>query len=430
MKKHYTVIIVGGGQSGLSASYYLKERNIDHLVLERHRIGHAWENQRWDSFCLVTPNWQCRLPGFSYSGEDPYGFMQKDLIVKYIKDYAAAFAPPLIEGVEVLRLRRIRDGEGFELETSVGQFTADNVVIAVGGYHVPSVPRMAERLASGIAQVHSAQYKNPRSIPEGEILVVGTGQSGCQIAEDLHIAGRKVHLCVGGTPRVARRYRGKDVVEWLEKMRYYELPVHEHPLKEGVRGRTNHYVTGRDGGRDIDLRKLAKEGMKLYGRLTNVDGATLTFSDDLKQNLDKADEVSESIKTSIDKYIDKERLTAPTEPRYVPIWEPREKTPQIDLHQLGIRTIIWSIGYKSDFRWIEVPVFDGKGYPGHHRGITDVDGLYFLGLPWLYTWGSGRFSGIGRDAQHVVDHVEARCKEADLSLGGEAAVLDEVALGS
>ncbi len=215
-------------------------------------------------------------------------------------------------------------------------------------------------------------------------------------------------------------------------MGYYNLPVHEHPLKEGVRGRTNHYVTGRDGGRDIDLRKLAREGMILYGRLTDIQGNLLTLANDVKQNLDKADEVSESIKTSIDKYIDKAKIDAPAEARYVPVWEPRRTILNVDLRQAGIRSIVWSIGYKSDFRWVELPVFDGKGYPGHHRGITPIEGLYFLGLPWLHTWGSGRFSGVGRDAQYLAERIESLWKAAHLEhLHAEgAAMLDHAALGS
>ena len=300
MSRHYPVIIVGGGQSGLSASYLLKERKIDHLILERKQVAHAWRNQRWNSFCLVTHNWQCRLPGFHYAGDDPKGFMIKDQIVQYIEDYVRSFEPPIIENAPVTSLRRNGSTDRFEIESSAGNFTSDNVIVAVGGYHTPNIPRMAERLPTDILQIHSAQYKEPSQMPEGDVLVVGSGQSGCQIAEDLHLAGRRVHLAVGGAPRCARFYRGKDVVEWLDHMRYYDLSVYEHPLKEGVRGRTNHYVTGRDGGRDIDLRQLAMEGMTLHGRLLDIDGRTMSFAEDLKQNLDKADEVSQSIKASID----------------------------------------------------------------------------------------------------------------------------------
>lgn len=428
----YPVIIVGGGQAGLSVSYFLKQRGIGHLVLERDRIAHSWRTKRWDSFCLVTPNWQCQLPGFPYRGADPQGFMVKDQIVQYIEDFASSFQPPLIEGTEVRRLRPAPSGKGFLVETAQNVYAAEQVVIAVGGYHVPTIPRMAERLPADITQIHSAEYRNPQSLPDGDVLVVGTGQSGCQIAEDLHLIGRRVHLCVGSAPRVARRYRGKDVVEWLDQMGYYNIPVHEHPLKDGVRGRTNHYVTGRDGGRDIDLRKFAAEGMRLHGKLRDIADGSFIFNDDLKQNLDKADEVSESIKTSIDKFIEKSRIDAPTEPRYVPVWEPRKSVLELGVRQSGIRTVIWSAGYKSDFSWIEVPAFDGRGYPGHTRGVTTVPGLYFLGLPWLHTWGSGRFSGIARDAGHVADQIEARWNASSQRAGPaeSAAALEDAAIGS
>ncbi len=254
----------------------------------------------------------------------------------------------------------------------------------------------------------SSDYKSPELIADGEVLVVGSGQSGCQIAEDLHIAGRRVHLCVGGAPRTARRYRGKDVVAWLHEMGYYDKPIHEHPLKERVRAKANHYVTGRDRGRDIDLRKLATEGMQLYGRLKDISGSRLSFGDDLKQNLDQADTVAESIKTTIDKFIESRRIEAPPEERYRPVWEPSNPMLELDFIAANIRTIIWSVGYGTDYRWIEVPIFDGKGYPSHQRGVTTVPGLYFLGLPWQYTWGSGRFSGVARDAIFIADYMEAR----------------------
>lgn len=430
MRENYSVVVIGGGQAGLSVSYFLKQRGIDHIVLEKHRIAHSWRDNRWDSFCLVTPNWQCKLPNFPYNGDDPNGFMLKEQIVKYIEDFSASFGPPVVEGAQVTRLRHAPIGGGYVVETADGNINTEQVVIAVGGYHTPTIPRVAERLPSDITQIHSAQYRNPAQLPDGDVLVVGTGQSGCQIAEDLHIDGRKVHLCVGGAPRCARRYRGKDVVEWLDQMGYYDIPVHEHPLKEGVRGRTNHYVTGRDGGRDIDLRKLAAEGMSLYGRLADIHDGRLHFCDDLKQNLDKADEVSDSIKTSIDKFIDKRGVTAPIEPRYVPPWEPRKYVAEIDLRQSGIRSIIWSVGYRSDFRWVELPAFDGRGYPVHERGVSNVPGIYFLGLPWLHTWGSGRFSGIARDAAYVADRISARWGAARGEGVSTNGPLEEAALGS
>jgi putative flavoprotein involved in K+ transport len=400
---HHGVVVIGAGQAGLAMSHCLAQRGIDHLVLEKHQLGHEWRARRWDSFCLVTPNWQCRLPGFPYAGPDPNGFMVKDEIISYLEEYARSFGPPLREGVAVTGLRPA--GGRFEVATSGGTCTADQVVVATGGYHQPAVPRIADRLPERLRQLHSSEYRAPRQLPDGEVLVVGTGQSGCQIAEDLHLEGRRVHLCVGGAPRTARRYRGKDVVDWLEAMGHYHLPVDDHPQGEAIRDRANHYVTGRDGGRDIDLRQRAREGMRLYGRLVAVRGELLELAGDLRQNLDQADAVAENIKTSIDKFIAAQGIDAPGEARYRPVWEPAGEPRQLDLAAAGISSVVWSTGYRPDYRWMEVPVFDGRGRPCHRRGVTAVPGVYFLGLPWLHTWGSGRFSGVGDDARHLAEHI-------------------------
>jgi putative flavoprotein involved in K+ transport len=427
---HHSVVVIGGGQAGLAMSYCLQQRGIEHVVLEKNRVGHEWREHRWDSFCLVTPNWQCRLPGFPYNGSDPHGFMLKDEIVRYLEDYVRFFHPLLHEGVAAIRLQaRARAGAnaGFDVSTSAGDCFAEQVVVATGGYHTPRIPRWAERLPETIAQLHSSQYRNPQSLAPGEVLVVGTGQSGCQIAEDLHLAGRRVHLAVGGAPRTARRYRGRDVVDWLEDMGYYSLPVHEHPLKERVRAKANHYVTGRDGGRDIDLRQRAREGMRLYGHIEAARGPRLLLVLDLKKNLDQADAVAESIKTSIDKYIVDRGIEAPVEARYRPVWEPAGETASLDLASSSITTVIWCTGFHSDYRWVDVPIFDGRGYPVHFRGVTAAGGLYFLGLPWLYTWGSGRFSGVAVDADYLGDRIEER---ASASMFPPSPALNEAALGS
>lgn len=427
MGNHHSVAIVGGGQAGLSMSYCLKERGFDHIVFEKNSVGHAWRSKRWDSFCLVTPNWQCQLPGYHYAGSDPHGFMQKDEIVQYIEGYAASFNPPLETGVTVSSVRRNEAESVFELTTSIGDYTADQVVIAVGGYHLPKVPKMAERLPANIVQLHSSEYKNPQFLSDQAVLVVGTGQSGCQIAEDLHLAGKQVHLCVGSAPRSPRRYRGKDVVDWLDQMGYYDLSIDEHPQKDKVRAKANHYVTGRDSGREIDLRRFALEGMQLYGPLTAVKGGRLEFRESLKQNLDQADAVAESIKRTIDRFIEENQILAPEELPYQPVWQPEQEILALDYEQANIGTVIWCTGYHSDFSWVEVPVFDGKGYPGHDRGVTGVWGLYFLGLPWLYTWGSGRFSGIARDASYLADYITARKKG---SYSNDWSTINEFLLGS
>ena len=404
---HRAVVVIGGGQAGLSMSWWLCSRGIDHVVLEAQRAGHEWHDRRWDTFCLVTPNWQCALPGFGYDGDDPDGFMVRNEIEDYLDRFVASFGPPLVEGVRATGLRA-RAGGTFEVRTDAGTLTADQVVIATGPYQVPRTPRMAERLPDHVVQVHSGDYRNPEQLPEGAVLVVGTGQSGCQIAEDLHLAGRTVHLATGTAPRVARFYRGRDCVAWLADMGTYTKGIDKFDDTDAVRFRTNHYVTGRDGGRDIDLRRFALEGMRLHGRLVGLANGRARFAPDLRPNLDGADAVAESIKDAIDGWITAQGIDAPVEERRAPVWEPgpeAEDPAELDLAAAGITSVIWSTGFGRDHRWIELPIFDGRGYPTHERGVTSQPGLYFLGLPWQFTWGSGRFSGVADDAEHLLGEI-------------------------
>jgi putative flavoprotein involved in K+ transport len=404
--QHFSVVVIGGGQAGLSMSYHLLRRGIDHVVLEADTAGHEWRDRRWDSFCLVTPNWQCQLAGYPYQGSDPDGFMLRDEIAAYLDDYVKHYGFPVAEHTTATRLSRGENGL-FTVATTAGEITAEQVVVATGPYQVPRTPRLAERLPEDVAQLHSAGYRGPAQLPDGGVLVVGTGQSGCQIAEDLHLAGRQVHLAVGSAPRVARRYRGRDVVAWLDEMGYYTRAITDFADADAVRFRANHYVTGRDGGHDIDLRAFAVGGMRLHGRL--LDATTrgaLAFAGDLARSLDAADAVSESIKDSIDSYLEKAGIDAPGEPRYVPVWTPPpDHGTVLDLAREGVTGVVWATGFGADYRWIEIPVFNGRGYPTHRRGVTSCPGLYFLGLPWQHTWGSGRFSGVAEDAAYLMRQI-------------------------
>ncbi|BBL59483.1 MSMEG_0569 family flavin-dependent oxidoreductase [Methylomonas koyamae] len=411
---HYEVIVVGGGQAGLSVSYYLQKHGINHVVFEKNRIGHSWRHDRWDSFCLVTPNWQCRLPDFPYQGDDPQGFMLKHEIVEYVEAFAKKVNPPIMEGVSVNRVWRGKNSV-LHVVTSNGEFTADHVVVATGGYDIPIVPDYAHSLPKHITQLHSVDYRNPDQLPDGEVLVVGSGQSGVQLMEDLHLAGRKVHLAVGSAPRSPRMYRGRETTEWLYDLGFYDLTIDKHPLGDAAKHKTNHYLTGRGGGHEIDLRKFALEGVKLYGSMVNISGSKLEFLPDLTKNLDDADEVYVSIRNDIDSYIAAHNIDAPVEPPFRKVWQPEFDPTAIDADRENITSIVWAIGFRPNYRWIELPAFDGRGFPQFDRGISNVDGLYFIGLPWLHTWGSGRFLGIADDAQYLAGIIEGRLAVKDMA---------------
>ncbi|MGO6734985.1 MSMEG_0569 family flavin-dependent oxidoreductase [Rhizobium ruizarguesonis] len=405
LKSHYSAVVIGGGQAGLSASHYLKRHGIDHVVFEKKTVAHKWKNERWDAFCLVTPNWQCQLPDHPYDGTDPHGFMVKDEILAYVDRFVKKVDAPIFEQTGVTSLEK--HGGLFRLETSAGAVTADAVVIATSLYADPAIPRAGERLPEDITQIHTAAYRNADQLPDGGVIVVGSGQSGCQIAEDLHLAGRKVHLVTGNAPRCARFYRGRDVVDWLSDIGQYDITV-EHDGMTKKKHDTNHYLTGRDGGRDIDLRKFALEGMALYGRMSGVAAGRMLLEPNLKANLDGADRVYNGINALIDRHIAEKGIEAPAGSSYVPVWEPEAEIAELDLKAEGITSVIWATGFSPDWSFVGLPIFDGNAYPVHRRGVTAVDGVYVLGLPWLWTWGSGRFLSVGRDAEHVVGHLAAR----------------------
>jgi putative flavoprotein involved in K+ transport len=401
---HIDAVVVGGGQAGLALSWHLVQQGTRHVVIERDTLVHEWSDGRWDNFTLVTPNWHCRLPGYPYDGPDPDGFMTREEVYTWVRRYAETFDAPVAEGTSVTLVEK-RQGGGFRVHTSAGIITADSVISATGGYHVPVTPAWAADIPDAVFQLHSHEYRNAAQLPDGPILVIGSGQSGTQIAEDLLIEGRKVHLALGRAPRVARFYRGKDCMTWLAEMGVYDVPVTAHgPAK---RESTNHYVTGRDGGRDIDLREFALRGMALYGRAIGFSGGGFRFDDTLAENLDYADSVAESIKNDIDRYVAREGIHAPPEDRYVARWHPDE-VPR-DLPAAEIASVIWSIGFRADWSWLgDLDVLDHAGHPAHTYGETSVPGFHFIGLPWMHTWGSGRFHAIASDAEHVAGMIAAR----------------------
>lgn len=399
------VIIVGGGQAGLSVSWYLQKKGIKHKVFERHTKFHSWRKNRWDSFCLVTPNWQCVLPDYPYQGDDPHGFMLKDEIVDYLDGFADNFDPPIFENVDVKKVTNHENG--YLVETSIGSWSCGEVVIATGGYDAPIIPPYADKLDKHIMQMHSRDYRRPSQVPEGATLVVGTGQSGVQIMEDLVRDGRKVHLAVGPAPRSPRKYRGRDATDWLYDIGHYAITIAEHPDPHKALSQTNHYMSGRDGGKEIDLRRFVVENdVSLYGSLSNADGSVLNFLPDLGKNLDDADQSYLGIRNVIDEYIDREGIDAPEEPPFEKLWHPNQEITKIDAAELGITSIIWSIGFRPNYDWVQVDVFDDHGRPVYDRGVCKTAGFYFIGLGWLNTWGSGRFLSIDDDSRYLADRIE------------------------
>ena len=407
-KKHIDTVVVGGGQAGLSVSWHLKQKGRKHAVLDRGNIGDTWR-QRWDSFCLVTPNWCCQLPGFPYDGDEPEGFMLRDEIIEYVERFANSFEPPLWKEVEVRRVGTSNGVGRFHLETSKGEFSTDNLIIAVGTHQHPNIPAWNSKLPSDITQLHTRDYRNPAQLPPGAVLVVGSGQSGCQIVEDLLRAGREVYLCVGNAGRIPRRYRGRDIIEWEAVTGYLELPVDEHSKGCEVRFQPHPHLSGRDGGRTIDLRELALKGVKLRGRLLDVEGETIHLGNDLADTLDTIDRICRKNLDGIDDYIVENGIDAPQDNLVRVDWQPSSQPQTLDLRQAGIRTVVFGTGFHFDFRWIDLPVFDERGYPHYERGVTAIPGLYFVGLHWLHTQGSGLFYQVGRDAGYVVDHLCNNC---------------------
>jgi putative flavoprotein involved in K+ transport len=374
MNEFIDTIVVGGGQAGLSASWHLKRLGREHVVLDRGRIGDTWR-RRWDTFCLVTPNWCCRLPGFPYDGDDPDGFMLRDQIVDYVERFAKSFDPPIRGGVEVRRVGPSHNGGRFSLETSEGVLRADNVIIAVGTHQHPNIPAWGSKLAGDIVRLHTRDYRNPAQPPDGAVLVVGSGQSGCQVVEDLLGAGREVHLCVGNAGRSSRRYRGRDILAWEAATGYMDLPIDEHPKGRAIRTKPHPHLSGRDGGRTIDLRQLALDGVRLHGRLMDADGTQVHLSDDLAETLDAIDKECWEGLTELDAYIAENGIDAPESDLEPVEWLPTPEPATLDLRQAGINSVIFATGFHFDFGWIDLPLFDARGYPRYARGVTELPGF-------------------------------------------------------
>lgn len=401
-------IVVGAGQAGLSVSFYLKAHGVEHLVLEQRRIGESWR-RLWDSFTLVTPNRLNALPGFP-SGGDPDGFLSRAEVVDYLERFAESFDPPLRLGVSVTRVVPHGDG-GFAVETTEGTYTCRHVVLATNIFQTPRPPALAQRFAPEIVQLHSAAYRNPAQLPAGGVLVVGSGQSGAQIADELHRAGRRVHLSVSRAGRLPRRYRGRDMMDWIRIFRGWERTVDELD-SPAERLSARPHVTGHGGGRTLDLRQFGRDGMVLTGKLAGVEHDRVALTADLDENLQKADGFARELCGAIDRAIDKSGVEAlPLEDEDPPVtWQPRGAISELSLGAAGIGSVIWATGYPFSFDWIDQLEVDAWGYPVHRRGVTPRAGLYFASLPWLHKHKSSSLYGAAEDAEHVALHIASRIR--------------------
>jgi putative flavoprotein involved in K+ transport len=401
-----TTLIVGGGQAGLAMSEHLSRHGEPHLILERHRIAERWRSERWDSLLANGPAWHDRFPSRTFSDIDPDSFASASKIVEYFVAHAEKIGAPIRCGVEVTSLRKKADGSGFRAETSAGVIEAANVVAATGPFQRPIIPDLVPA-DSGVVQIHSNAYRNPGQLPQGAVLVVGAGSSGAQIADELLRAGKRVYLSVGPHNRPPRRYRGQDFAWWLRVLGKWDAEALD-PAMEHV----TIAVSGAYGGRTVDFRRFAARGMLLVGRTEAFKDGVIHFAPDLATNIARGDADYLSILDAADAYVARKGLDLPEEP------DARKLEPdpacvvdpirELDLAGAGISSIVWATGYALDFRWLKVDAFDESGRPVHHRGVSEVPGLYFLGLPWLSRRDSAFIWGAWRDAEYLAGHIAAR----------------------
>jgi putative flavoprotein involved in K+ transport len=408
------VVVVGAGQAGLAIGYHLRERGRRFVILERGQVGETWRSQRWDTFVVNTPNWLSALPGAPYDGPAPDGFYTTEEWVGYLGAYARRFSLPVRAGWEVTSVAPAPEGflvHGTVADGSAFVLSARAVVAAAGVLNSPRLPSLSRDLPPDLDQLHAADYRSAADLPEGAILVVGGGQSGCQIAEDLIEASRTVYLSASKVGRVPRRYRGRDVMKWMLDTGFWDVRLDDLDDPE-IAQLPQPQLSGIGAfGHTLSLQHLASKGVILMGRITGIEDGVLVTDGRLAEYVAYADEFSAKVKADIDAYIAAERIDAPRpedDPADVP--SPGElagSVERLDLRVTGVTAVIWCTGFTSDFGWLEVPVLDEAGRPVHRRGVSSVPGLYFLGFPWLHSRKSGVIPGVDEDGAHIADSIDA-----------------------
>ena len=398
-------LIIGGGQAGLALSAHLGQRGLPHLVLERHRIAERWRSERWDSLVANGPAWHDRFPTLQFDDLPPDSFAPRDRIVQYFESFATQINAPVRCGVSVTLATRAEDGS-FNVQTSQGLINARNLVAATGPFQRPLIPTTIPDTA-GLMQIHSNAYRNPAQLPEGPVLVVGAGSSGSQIADELLRAGRKVFLSVGPHDRPPRAYRGHDFCWWLGALGQWDAKTREPGMEHVTIA-----VSGAHGGHTVDFRRMADRGMVLLGRGGAYAGGVMSFAPDLGRNIAAGDANYLSVLDKADAYAAQNGLDLPLEPQARDIGPDPDcvKNPRLTLNlaQEGITSVIWATGFALDFGWLQVEGFDTKGRPQHDRGVADLPGLYFLGLPWLSRRASPFIWGAWKDADYLARHILGR----------------------
>ncbi|CAB4647456.1 unannotated protein [freshwater metagenome] len=403
--EQFEVVVVGAGQAGVAMSEHLTIAGISHVVLERDRIAERWRSERWDSLVANGPAWHDRFPNLEFEGYDPDAFVPKEAVADYFVAYAEKFNAPIRTGVDVKSVTRLPIDSGFSVETSAGEIQAKYVVAATGPFQKPAIPPVVPD-TTDIHQLHSSDYHNPAQLPEGGVLVVGAGSSGVQIAADLRKAGRDVYLSVGEHDRPPRRYRGRDNVWWLGVLGKWDLATPPAGAEHVTIA-----VSGFDGGKTVDFRDLANSGITLLGLTTSFEDGVLKFADDLERNIARGDKNFLSVLTEADEFIAQNNLDLPLEPE-AHILGPMPETAlnpirEIDLAAAGITTILWATGYSVDYGWLKVPkALTEAGKPAHQRGVSNANGIYFLGQPWLSRRGSAFIWGVWHDAKFLADQIQ------------------------
>jgi putative flavoprotein involved in K+ transport len=395
------VIVIGAGHAGLSMSYLLGMEGVDHIVLERGEIANSWRNERWDSLKLLTPNWQTRLPGRRYDGDDPDGFMPVSDLVGFLEDYAVSSRAPVATNTTVKSVRR--EVRRYRVTTDRGSLVARAVVLATGACNIPSVPKVAAELPDHITQLTPHDYRSPDQIKDGGVLIVGASATGLQFADELLRAGHDVTVAAGEHVRMPRHYRGRDIFYWLDRCGIHDERYDE--VEDINRGRRlpSPQLVGSHDSPVLDLNRLAAQGARISGRLMGMRDGVAQFSGSLKNVCALADLKMQRLLKTIDETADADGAPAPE--RFEGTRVDDDPLLALDLDKAGIRTVIWATGFRPDYSWLDVPVFDRKGHVRHDGGIVDAPGLYLLGLPLMRRRKSSFIFGIEDDATDINEHL-------------------------